>query len=621
MFSPRLLLGAGLALVLGLPPLLAVIDRNSDGVSDVWADLHRPTGDSLADDDGDGATNVQESVAGTDPLRPASRFAAASQNEAGGGVSLRWFGVLGKRYQVETSTDLKTWAALAVTYRGGGAALSVIVQREGASAAPARYWRVAVADVDTDGDDVTDWEEQVLGSDPGRPNLAGLPLAHRRALAGDPGVEAFRPAAAAGGYYVDAVHGDDLAVGTSAAQAWRSLTRLNQAVLKAGDVVRLARGSVWNEMLVVYATESGEVGAPIVFEAYGRGAAPVIAMPADALAVDLRGSYIVLLDLVVRGAKIGIHMASASQGVVVAGNEIDDTGIAISAEGRGHRVLSNYIHDLHMIRNTLKEWVLKKGTPGWVVGDPDYGWVNAGDDYGATGVLMMGEDFEAAWNCLVNCRAPSYDFGTDGGAFESWYPGTLRRVRLHHNLADNTDGFMELTNDVDDLLIAHNLFINSPGCLCFHTDDVAGKVFTYQGVRFENNTVVRDPAITAGAIFTFLSNTLGVPQAGHSLTLRNNIVVSPGRLVYNPRVFGPGLVHDHNLFHCVNTGSADYAIPLDGTENTGDPLFVAPAALDHRLQAGSPALGSAAAPFFGYDLQGSAIPAGATPDLGAYERK
>ncbi len=601
MIPPRTLFGASLALAIGAAPLAAIVDRNNDGLSDVWASLYHPTKNASFDEDGDGLTNAQEARAGTDPLNAASRFAAAPpQPDAAGSLVLRWRGVSGKRYAVQSSTDLKTWTALPGTHVGRGQDLSTIVRAAGAAATEPRcYWRVVVADADTDGDEVSDWEEQVLGSDPLRPNLPGPPLAHRRALAGDPGVEAFRPTAAAGGYYVDAVNGDDLAVGSSAAQAWRSLTRLNQAVLKAGDVVRLARGSVWNEMLVVYATESGVVGAPIVFEAYGRGAAPAIVMPADALAVDLRGSEIVLLDLVVRGAKIGIHTASSSRSVVVAGNEIIDTGIAISAEGSGHRLLSNYIHDLHMIRNTPEP----------------------SDDYGAIGVLLMGEDFEAAWNCLVNCSAPSYDFVTDGGAFESWYPGTLRRVRLHHNLADNTDGFMELTNDVDDLLIAHNLYINSPGCLCFHTDDVAGKVFTYQGVRFENNTVVRDPAITAGAIFTILSKTLGVPQAGHGLTLRNNIVFSPGRLVYNPRVFGAGLVHDHNLFHCVNTGGSDYMIPLAASEGTGDPLFVAPAALDFRLLAGSPALGCGVAPFYGYDLQGVAIPAGAIPDLGAYERK
>ncbi|MBK8478114.1 MAG: hypothetical protein IPL39_17955 [Opitutaceae bacterium] len=601
MLSPRILLGAGLALSLGSSPLGAIVDRNSDGLSDVWMALYQPAKGATADEDGDGLTNAQEALAGTDPQDAGSRFAAfPPQPDAAGNLVLCWRGAWGKRYTVQSSTDLRTWTALPGTHVGRVQELSTIVRATGAAATEARcYWRVVVADIDTDGDEVTDWEEQTLATDPVLPNLAGPPLAQRRALAGDPGVEAFRPPAAAGGYYVDAVHGDDLAVGTSGAQAWRSLTRLNKAELKPGDVVRLARGSVWNEALVVYATESGTVDAPIVFEAYGRGAAPTIELPADAQAVDFRGSQIVLLDLVVRGAKVGIHMTNGSQGVVVAGNEIIDAGIAISVEGRGHRILSNYIHDLRMIRNTPEP----------------------SDDYGAIAVLMMGEDLEAAWNCLVNCRAPSHDFGTDGGAFESWYPGTLRRVRLHHNLADNTDGFMELTNDVDNLLIAHNLFINSPGCLCFHTDDVAGKVFTYQGVRFENNTVVRDPTIAAGAIFTVLSKTLGVPQAGHSLTVRNNVVVSPGRLVYNPRVFGAGLIHDHNLFCCVNNGGPDFSIPLAVTESTSDPRFVAPATLDYRLQAGSPALGWGVAPFFGYDLQGSAIPGEAIPDLGAYERK
>ena len=41
MHSPRIFLGAGFALLAATAPLHAIIDRNNDGLSDVWAALYR----------------------------------------------------------------------------------------------------------------------------------------------------------------------------------------------------------------------------------------------------------------------------------------------------------------------------------------------------------------------------------------------------------------------------------------------------------------------------------------------------------------------------------------------------------------------------------------------------
>jgi len=421
---------------------------------------------------------------------------------------------------------------------------------------------------------------------------------YRLPLAGDPGLAAFRPAASASGYYVDSVHGLDSQDGTSPNKAWKTLAKLNAVVLKAGDVVRLARGSLWNEVLRAEVNECGTALSPIVFEAYGAGDAPTINLPADKSAVFIRGRYISVMDLKIQGAKLGFQLSSESQNVVLAGNDVVDVGIGIYAEGSGHRFLSNDIHDLHMIRNTP--------TPG--------------DDYGALAILFMGSDMEAAWNRLVNCIAPSYDFEVDGGAFESWGATTVSRIRIHHNLADNVDGFMELTNNVDDLLIAHNLIINSRGGLCFHIDDVAGSVFTYKAIRFENNTILRDPAIKKSAIFTFLSSHYGQHLAGNDMTIRNNIIGTNRVLAYNPEALGANLIHDHNLFYYLPGGVGSRGtLKLDATELEVDPLFVDPAKTDYRLQLGSPAIGKGSAPFYAYDLDDVVIPVGGAVNMGAYE--
>lgn len=75
-------------------------------------------------------------------------------------------------------------------------------------------------------------------------------------------------------YYVSASGGSDSANGTSAATAWKTLAKVNAASFSPGDAVLLARGDVWLESLVP--PSSGASGSPIVFDAYGTGAAPEI---------------------------------------------------------------------------------------------------------------------------------------------------------------------------------------------------------------------------------------------------------------------------------------------------------------------------------------------------------
>ncbi len=167
MHPTRTILGASLALAFGAAPLAAIVDRNNDGLSDVWAALYHPTKGAGVDEDGDGFTNAQEALAGTDPLNAASRFAAAPpQADAAGNLVLRWRGAWGKRYTVQSSADLKTWTALPGLSIGRGQELNAIVRAAGAAAEAKRYWRVVVADVDTDDDGMTSAEEIELGSDP-----------------------------------------------------------------------------------------------------------------------------------------------------------------------------------------------------------------------------------------------------------------------------------------------------------------------------------------------------------------------------------------------------------------------------------------------------------------------
>ncbi len=64
------------------------------------------------DADGDGASNLQEHIAGTDPQDVHSIFEISSFTSSGGNCLLTWLGHAGRVYQIEESTDLSQWQAV-----------------------------------------------------------------------------------------------------------------------------------------------------------------------------------------------------------------------------------------------------------------------------------------------------------------------------------------------------------------------------------------------------------------------------------------------------------------------------------------------------------------------------
>ncbi len=90
-----------------------------------------------ADPDGDGWTNGDEWIAGTDPTNPASRFTTAVTPALG----LRFTRIPGRVYSVETSTGLTGWT-LHATVTGGSGEIDVPPP---APAGPTRFYRVRIA--------------------------------------------------------------------------------------------------------------------------------------------------------------------------------------------------------------------------------------------------------------------------------------------------------------------------------------------------------------------------------------------------------------------------------------------------------------------------------------------
>jgi Tol biopolymer transport system component len=90
------------------------IDSDGDGIPDWWMMQYfgHPTGQAgdlsrASDDaDGDGASNLQEYLAGTDPTNPNSVFRLSVAATANSTVTLTWPAVSGKNYQIQYKTNL-----------------------------------------------------------------------------------------------------------------------------------------------------------------------------------------------------------------------------------------------------------------------------------------------------------------------------------------------------------------------------------------------------------------------------------------------------------------------------------------------------------------------------------
>jgi len=162
-------------------PTSAILDTNSNGLSDLWERAYNggelfPTidfPDRPGDDpDGDGWTNEQEAAAGTDPFDPNPPDGilrpdiihipdTISTPEA---ITITWPTIVGKQYTLMVSPDLVEWLPVeAETLTGSGNQVEYGITLPGSDKL---FWRVKVEDVDSDGDGLTDAEEALLHTDP-----------------------------------------------------------------------------------------------------------------------------------------------------------------------------------------------------------------------------------------------------------------------------------------------------------------------------------------------------------------------------------------------------------------------------------------------------------------------
>ncbi|MHA3772454.1 CotH kinase family protein [Verrucomicrobiota bacterium sgz303538] len=89
---------------------LPLSDSDDDGLPDYWETLYG-LNDAADDLDGDGASNLSEFIAGTNPRNNNSVLRLAAANTSGG-VQLQFVALAGHGYTVQTTEDLQTWEKL-----------------------------------------------------------------------------------------------------------------------------------------------------------------------------------------------------------------------------------------------------------------------------------------------------------------------------------------------------------------------------------------------------------------------------------------------------------------------------------------------------------------------------
>ena len=178
------------------PSAFAILDTNNNGISDLWerdfnnGSLFDEFFDPQADPDKDGWTNEQEAAAGTNPfdpnppdgmIRPDIVHTPAVWGEENGvpyidtpeAVTVTWPTLAGKRYHLLVSPDLSQGSWIGVPdsdfISNGNIPEFHFITAE----SDKLFWRVAVEDIDQDSDGLTDYEEQLFGTEYWNPETFG----------------------------------------------------------------------------------------------------------------------------------------------------------------------------------------------------------------------------------------------------------------------------------------------------------------------------------------------------------------------------------------------------------------------------------------------------------------
>ncbi|MEV4438282.1 right-handed parallel beta-helix repeat-containing protein [Streptomyces sp. NPDC049577] len=470
-------------------------------------------------------------------------------------------------------------------------------------------------------------------------------------------------------YYVDCAGGDDSAAGTAQTTAWRSLDRVNKAVLQPGDSILLRSGTTCKGVLAPHG--SGTASRPVVVTSYGGTARAAIAAGGARAAVllenaqgwELRnldvsnhttadgtariGIYVLLTDFgtgthyVVDN--VNVHDVTGTDST---GPDAEDSG-GIVFKAAGSKVPTGF-DGIQVSRSTVSgtdgygiatssQWSKRELFPGGSNSFVPLAHIritgNRLSDMGGDGIVVQNGADPLIDHNLVD------GFGLRATAYHSgiWAWNSDRPVMEYNEVTHGASSPPAMAYDVDganaNVVYQYNYsHDNGGGFITFC--NAPGQLSDGATVRYNISQNDHD-ATYSGITFPVIFNGCGVTQK--NVSFYNNVVYSTvakalvgnagqTSVAYRNNIFrgadGGSTISDtvstfdHNLyFHITDRPSADaHAL-------TADPRFTAPGtgSQGYRLKPGSPALG-AGVPIpdnGGHDYYGHTVPAGTAPAVGA----
>ncbi|MGU3363173.1 hypothetical protein ACLBWX_23140, partial [Methylobacterium sp. M6A4_1b] len=127
---------------------------------------------------------------------------------------------------------------------------------------------------------------------------------------------------------------------------------------------------------------------------------------------------------------------------------------------------------------------------------------------------------EVSYTKIVNAKAPSFDYGHDGGGIELF--GTMDNIKIHNNWIENSVGFIEAggTKSVlTNISITNNVSLNNNGFLVLHNGS-GNFASTFKNVDANHNTIIEQNNAAKQMASVFLD----APYQKGELSFHDNVM-------------------------------------------------------------------------------------------------